>query len=115
MPLYTLVIINTFPEAIVVTSVTPAANHLFKTRVEVEARKLPEEQVAVFHRTIAQLLFLSGRARQDIQTAMAFLTTWEKGPDEDDWGKLKRVMWYLNETIELKLSLSLQNMSLIQW
>ncbi|KAL7474114.1 LOW QUALITY PROTEIN: hypothetical protein ACHAW6_000107, partial [Cyclotella cf. meneghiniana] len=44
MPLYTLVIINTFPEAIVVTSVTPAANHLFKTRVEVETRKLPEEQ-----------------------------------------------------------------------
>jgi hypothetical protein len=52
---------------------------------------------------VAQLLFMSTRARQDIQTAVAFLTTRVKNPDENDWGKLKRVLKYLNGTRYLKL------------
>ncbi len=52
---------------------------------------------------MAQLLFMSTRARQDIQTAVAFLTTRVKNPDENDWGKLKRVLKYLNGTRYLKL------------
>jgi hypothetical protein len=43
------------------------------------------------------------RARQEIQTAVAFLTTRVKNPDEDDRGKLKRVLKYLNGTRYLKL------------
>ncbi len=45
-----------------------------------------------FHYTVAQLLKLSTRARRDIQTPVAFLTTRVKEPDEDDWGKLKQVL-----------------------
>ena len=44
--------------------------------------------------------------RRDIQTAVSFLTTRVKEPDEDDWGKLKRVLKYLNGTLHLKLTLS---------
>ena len=47
---------------------------------------------AAFLHTVAQLLFMRSRARRDIQTAVAFLTTRVKGPDEDDWGKVKRVL-----------------------
>ncbi len=47
---------------------------------------------------MAQLLFMETRARRDIETAVAFLTTRVKTPDEDDWGKLKRVLKYLNDT-----------------
>jgi hypothetical protein len=52
---------------------------------------------------VAQLLFMATRARQDIQIAVAFLTTRVKSPDEDDWEKLKRVLKYLNGTRYLKL------------
>ena len=52
---------------------------------------LPEEQAAIFHQTIAQLLILNGQARCDIQTVVAFLNTEVKPPDEGDWEELKRV------------------------
>jgi hypothetical protein len=46
---------------------------------------------------------MATRARQDIQTAVVFFTTRVKSPDEDGWGKLKRVLKYLNGTRYLKL------------
>eukprot|EP00804_Cyclotella_cryptica_P010070 CCRYP_018045-RC/>CCRYP_018045-RC protein AED:0.60 eAED:-0.09 QI:0/0/0/1/0/0/3/0/425 len=110
---YTKEIIDSFPEVIRGTSATPAADHLFKTREN--GKKLPEEQAAAFHRTTAQLLFLGGRARRDIQTAVAFLTTRVKVPDEDDWGKLKRVLKYLNGTMDMGLHLSVENLGIVRW
>jgi hypothetical protein len=68
-----------------------------------------------FHHTVAQLLFMATRAIRDIQTAVAFLTTRVKSPDEDDWGKLKQVLMYLNGTKYLKLRLTVDNMSVLKW
>ncbi len=55
------------------------------------------------------------RVRQDIQTTVAFLTTRVKSPTEDDWGKLKRVLKYLNGTRLLHLKLSVDSLSSIKW
>ncbi len=75
-------ILEDFPETIQNTSPTPAVEHLFKVR---ENRKLlGEDQAMIFHKIVAQLLFLCMRARRDIQTAVSFLTTRVKHPDEDD-------------------------------
>ncbi len=63
---------------------------------------------------MAQLLFLS-RVRRDIQTTVAFLTTRVKHPDEDDWGKLKRVLRYLHSTRLLTLTLHADSLSKIIW
>jgi hypothetical protein len=49
-----------FPEEIVGTKTTPAADYLFKVRDEAQATKLPEEQAASFHRTTAKLVFVQG-------------------------------------------------------
>jgi hypothetical protein len=39
-----------------------------------------------------------------------------KQPDEDDWGKLKRMLKYLKGTVRgLKLTLSVYDVSIIQW
>ena len=38
-----------------------------------------------------------------------------KSPDEDDWGKLKRVLKYLNGTKYLKLRLTVENMGMLKW
>jgi hypothetical protein len=68
-------IIKDFPEEIVGTKTSPAAEYLFTVRDPSLAKVLPEEQAMAFHRTTAQLLFLSARAWRDIQPATAFLTT----------------------------------------
>jgi hypothetical protein len=99
-------IIKDFPEEIVGTKTSPAADHLFTVREPSLAKVLPEEQAMAFHRTTAQLLFLSARARRDIQPATAFLTTRVRSPDEDDWGKVKRVLGYLKGTLHMPLILS---------
>jgi len=107
-------ILREFPEGLGESAATPAADHLFKVHDEQDARPLPEEQARQFHHTTAQLLFLSRRARRDIQTAVSFLTTRVKQPDEDDWGKLRRVLKYLKGTRGLKLTLTANDMSVIK-
>lgn len=107
-------IIGDFPERITGHTSSPAADHLFKVRHITETELLPEEQATAFHHTTAQLLFLS-RVRRDIQTTVAFLTTRVKSPDEDDWGKLKRVLKYLQTTRRLPLSLFADSLSTIIW
>jgi hypothetical protein len=95
-------VIEDFPEIIPGRA---AHDKLFEIRDDEEVKKLNKEQALAFHHTVAQLLFMATGARQDIQTAVAFfiLTTRVKSPDEDDWGKLKRVLKYLNGTRYLKL------------
>ncbi len=107
-------IIQEFPEKITGVSTTPAGDYLFKIRDPTDARHLPQPQAIAYHHTVAQLLFLS-RVRQDIQTAVAFLTTRVKHPDEDDWGKLKRILNYLKGTWYLKLTVSADSLSILQW
>jgi hypothetical protein len=108
-------VISEFPEVITGKSGTPAADHLFTIRDEKEAKPLDEERALVFHHTVAQLLFMATWVRRDIQTAVAFLTTRVKSPDKDDWGKLKRVLKYLNGTKYLKLRLCVDNLGLLKW
>jgi hypothetical protein len=90
-------VIADFPEEITGVSATPAADHLYKVRED--GRKLSEEQADMFHHTVYQLLFAAKRACQDIQTAVSFLATRVQAPDKDNWGKLKRVLKYLNNVI----------------
>ena len=61
------------------------------------------------------MLFLSPQLRRDIQTAVSFLTTRVKKPDEDDWGQLKRALKYLKETRRLKLTLMIESVDVIKW
>jgi hypothetical protein len=108
-------VIEEFLEKITGQAATPAAAHLFEIRDKKKAQPLGEEQALVFHHTVTQLLFMATRARRDIQTAVAFLTTRVKNPDEDDWGKLKRVLKYLNGTKFLKLTLTVENLGMLKW
>lgn len=102
-----------FPEEITQTRTTPAADYLF--RVRDDAPKLPEEQAQLFHRFVAKLVFVIARARRDLAVATSFLTTRVKEPDEDDWGKLRRVMQYIKGTINMPLILSAESMTMPKW
>ena len=113
---YIKTIIKAFPEEITGTKASPAADHLIMVRDPSLAKVLLEEQAMAFHRTTAQLLFLSARARQDIQSVMAFLTTQVRSPNKDDWGKVKRLLLlgYLKGTLHMPLILSVDSLMLLQ-
>lgn len=104
-----------FPEELGSAAATPASENLFKVDEASSALKLSVERSAIFHQFVAQLLFISSRSRRDIQTAVAFLTTRVKSPDEHDWVKLRRVMKYLKDTRFLKLTLSAENLRVLKW
>jgi hypothetical protein len=77
---------------------------------------MSKELAEAFHHTVYQLLFAANRARRDIQMAVSFLTFQVKAHDEDDWGKLVRVLKYLNGTKYMKLILGADEMKLnIHW
>lgn len=115
MDAYVAKVIKEFPEEITGVSPSPAADHLYQVRDPAQSKLLDEDRAVAFHHTVAQLLFASTRARRDIQVAVAFLTTRVKSPDEDDWGKLKRVLKYLNGTKHLKLTLTVDSLSTLKW
>ena len=95
------------------TARTPATTKLFEVNESTD--QLDENKADEFHHVVAQLLFLSKRARPDLQTAVAFLTTMVTVPDEDDMKKLGRVMKYLRETKDLFLTLSADNLHALNW
>jgi hypothetical protein len=82
---------------------SPATSHLFETR---ECNKLGVQERESFHSITAKLLYLSKRIRPDLLTAVSFLCTRARSPDEDDQKKLDRVLGYLHHTRDLKLKLS---------
>ena len=105
--------IKDFPEKITKTANTPASSHLFNVNEHDE--KLCNKMAAVFHHVVARLLFACKRARPDIQTAIAFLTTRVQSPGMDDWKKLRRVLRYLYGTQHMRLTLGANNSREIEW
>ncbi len=99
---YTRKIIDEFPKVI-------------KVQDKAKTKCLPKQQAIIFHHTVVQLLFLSARAHCVIQTPIAFLTTCVQDPGEDDWGKLKRVLKYLKETITLGIRLEADDAPIVKW
>jgi hypothetical protein len=61
----------------------PAADHLFTVRPDNERKLLEETRSLAFQSSVVQLLFASTRARKDIHTTVAFLTTRVRELDED--------------------------------
>jgi hypothetical protein len=95
------------------TSSTPAANHLFS--VNRNATKLSTKDADFFHYLTAKLLFLCKRARPDIQTAVAFLSTRVQQPDVDDQKKLGRAINYLRGSLDMILTLEADSPLILKW
>ena len=90
-----------------------AANHLFQ--VNNTAKHLNDAKATVFHCMMAKALFLMKWAWLDILTAVAFLTTWVKNLDVNDWKKLIQMIWYLKGSINLPLVLHADSTPLLKW
>ena len=96
------------------TAVTPAAAHIFETNTEdpVLLNLIDRE---LFHHRVAKLLYLSKRARPDIQLPVAYLCTRVKEANTDDHAKLSRVTRYLDGTIGIPLILSMDESGKMRW
>ena len=92
----------------------PAVGDLFD-QGQKEFPKLGKQQSEEFHTFVLKGLFLSKRARPDIQPTIAFLCTRVKEPNEGDWRKLVRLMKYLYTSRDLTLKLSADDLRVIKW
>ena len=50
-----------------------------------------------------------------MQTLVSFLTKQVRRHDEDDWGKLKQGIMYLKGTMHMKLNITVDSLSTIEW
>ena len=82
---------------------TPATEELFD--IDVDSPVLPEDARQLLHTRVAKLLYLSKRARPDVQLPVGFLCTRVTKATQQDSKKLNRVLCYLNGTPELYLTL----------
>jgi hypothetical protein len=82
---------------------------LFQITDEVNNPLLPDNQREFFHSVVAKLLYLSKRTRPDILTKVAFLTKRVLAPQRDDLYKLKRTIKYIRGTLNLPLTLEMND------
>ena len=80
----------------------PAADQLFK--MSDNTSKLNEERAEIFHRVVAQLLFVAQRGRPYLQTVVSFLTKRVHASDEDACKKLAQAIKYIRRTMFLRLT-----------
>ncbi len=78
-------------------------------------RPLERDKQEAFHTTVAKGLYLTKRARPDIQTAIAYLCTRVSNSTTADWDKLVHLLLYLKETRELFLTLSADDLRVLKW
>jgi hypothetical protein len=86
------------------TSRVPAAPNLFQ--IDGTSPLLEPKRKEQFHSIVAKMLYMSKRARPDILTAVAFLTTRVTHPTEEDFKKLIKIGRYLKGTTDYALHLT---------
>ena len=102
-----------FPEELGGKVTSPAAEHL--REIGNDAEKLDDSLRQTFHTITARSLFCGKRARPNLLPTVSFLTTRVKEPNTDDWKKLKRMMKYMEQTVNDVLTLSAKNLNVVKW
>ena len=95
------------------SAVTLASEKLFQVddKSPLLGQKLKEE----FHTMVAKGLFLSKRARPDIQPTIAFLCTRVNAPAMQDWTKPHRLMSFLKQMQDECLTLKMDDDLKVEW
>ena len=64
---------------------------------------------------MARILLETLRVQPNLLTALLLLTARVKEPDINDWKKLQQLVTYTSTTVDLKLHLSVDDVSIIKW
>jgi hypothetical protein len=78
---------------------TPAKSDLF--RIDEKAKPLEQAGKAEFHTLVAKILYMGKRARDDVLTAVSFLSRRVQQPTVQDQEKLYRLVRYIRGTSHL--------------
>ena len=92
--------------------VTPGKHDLFKT--DNDSKELDEQKAEIFHHLVAKLMYVSKRARLDIDLVVSFLCTRVANPTEQDWQKLRRLLGYIGGTIDMVRIMSAEDLNTIR-
>ena len=92
---------------------SPWTDNLFK--VKENSPLLESSKAELFHTVVAQGLFVGKRGRPNISPGIAFLTTQVRAPTQEDWSKLVRLMIFLKQTVEDKLTLRADGTGDLRW
>jgi len=106
--------VEAFNEDINTLARTPAKGTLFNEDTDEYEELLSEDKAERFHHIVAKLLYVSKRARIDIDLAISFLCTRVASPTKGDWAKLRRVLQYLKGTMDMPRIIGADNMGLLQ-
>ena len=90
-------IIRDFSEEIKGKVTSPATDDLYVQHPH--DKELQGARSDEFHLVTQKLLFICKRARPDIETTVAYLCTRVTKSTEGDWRKLRRVLQFLNCTV----------------
>ena len=86
---------------------SPAMRGLFV--LDKNAPLLDKERGDRYGSIVGKLLFVSKHARPDPSLTISFLCTRVKFPDTSDWQKLKRLLQYIQCTLDMPYTLSAEN------
>jgi len=89
--------IDDFGEVSTTEVSSPATRKLYD--VDEDAKPLDRKRMEVFHSVVAKCLYISHRGRPDIMLPVAFLCTRVSRSTKEDWDKLKRVLQFVQSTI----------------
>ena len=104
---YLIDCIYNFPENISTTAKTLATKSL--TKINKNSKILDTYKHETFYSIVQKLLHVAKQARLELQVAIGFLCTCIRSPMDEDWKKLKQILQYVYETLELKRILSLDS------
>ena len=93
------------------TAPTPAAHSLYD--IDETSSALDADESERFHSVVSKLLYVAMRGRPDLLVALCFLTTRVTKPTEQDQRKLKRLLEYINGTLDLVLTIGSDDLSLM--
>jgi hypothetical protein len=103
-----------FGEDVLRPDLSPAKKNLLM--VDEQSALLETAAKELFHSLVQKLLYMSHRGWSDIQPTLAVLCTRVSQSTKQDWKKLKRLLQYLHESIDLNLTLRADKLStMIMW
>ena len=112
---YVKKMVTEFPqEALLGSKVSnPATENLFK--VDKRSPKLDRESAETMHSFVLKGLFVAKWGRPDVLQPIAYLCTRTKEPTKSDWDKLVRVMKFMGQTSNDRLTLRADGSHILIW
>ena len=106
---YLMESMSEFGESISKIAKTPGTRKLFE--VSEDSTTLTDDKRDILHSVTAKLLYVSQCGRLDLQLAIAFLCSRVSCSTEEDWSKLRRVMEYINGSLDMYRVIGVDDLS----